>query len=45
MTIVLNRCSIRTLRGQIAYNEFLMKFWNRSESGLVNRVVTNGFHA
>ncbi|ELT89007.1 hypothetical protein CAPTEDRAFT_219946 [Capitella teleta] len=40
----LSRIGVRTINGVIAYKEFLLKFWNRSPMGMVNRIVSNSQH-
>ncbi|CAH1800191.1 unnamed protein product [Owenia fusiformis] len=40
----LSKCGQRSIRGQVNYKEFLTKYQNRSEQGLVNRIVTSQFH-
>ena len=38
------RCGIRGVRGQINFREFLNKFWNKTETGIVHRIITNRNH-
>lgn len=40
----LSRIGVRTIHGQINYQEFLLKFWNRSPMGMVSRIISNSLH-
>ncbi|XP_063405341.1 uncharacterized protein LOC134688497 isoform X6 [Mytilus trossulus] len=38
------RASIRSIRGQLNYKEFLYKYQSKSENSMTNRIVTNQAH-
>ncbi|XP_052088415.1 EF-hand calcium-binding domain-containing protein 6-like isoform X15 [Mytilus californianus] len=40
----LSRASIRSIRGQLNYKEFLYKYQSKSENSMTNRIVTNQSH-
>ncbi|VDI48256.1 Hypothetical predicted protein [Mytilus galloprovincialis] len=40
----LSRASIRSIRGQLNYKEFLYKYQSKSENSMTNRIVTNQAH-
>ena len=44
LCIILCRSGVRPIQGQLQYEDFMLKFWNRSERSLVHRIVTNNFH-
>ncbi|XP_013416722.1 EF-hand calcium-binding domain-containing protein 6 isoform X2 [Lingula anatina] len=40
----LARCHVRTMQGQLNYNELLLKYMNKSNQSLLSRVVNDSFH-
>ncbi|KAK3602964.1 hypothetical protein CHS0354_016772 [Potamilus streckersoni] len=40
----LNRCGLRTIKGQINYREFLNKFQARSDNSITNKIAVNTDH-